>query len=65
MIVKAKTDFITYIDGYKKKIFIKDKEYYACESNQIGGCYIVVDEYNVLNAISEHRLKTDFEIITD
>lgn len=65
MIVKAKVNFVTYTGEYKKKIFTEGKEYYAYKSNEISNCYIVVDNFNVLNAVAEHRLKTDFEIIED
>lgn len=29
MIVKAKVDFITYIEAYKKKIFTEGEEYFC------------------------------------
>ena len=65
MIVKAKVDFTIYIGNYIKKIFVAGNEYYAYKSDEIADCYIVLDEFNVLYTISEHRLKTDFDIITD
>ena len=65
MIVKAKVDVVTYIGAYKKKIFTEGKEYYAYKSNEINNCYIVVDNFNVLNAITEDRIKTNFEIMEE